>query len=48
MDDCPDGDDHPASECHKHGCRNYRDEIEDLAPWGSSPNQMREWARGGY
>lgn len=46
-DMCPDGDTHSADQCHVHHCENYVREIEDLAPWGSSPSQMREWAAGG-
>lgn len=44
---CPDGDTHPASDCHRFGRQAYIDELYELAPWGSSPNQLRGWAAGG-
>lgn len=45
-DMCEETNEHPAADCYRYGCENYVREIEDHAPWGSSPGQLREWAEG--
>ena len=42
-DDCPDTGEHPRSECPRHGCQNLLDELEDLAPCGTSGRGLRGW-----
>lgn len=42
---CPDSGDHLTVVCHQHGCRNYIDELHDLAPWGTSRTGLKAWTR---
>jgi len=41
---CPDTGEHPLAHCAVEGCQNYRDELEALAPWGTSGRGLKGWA----